>query len=117
MRILEWLGGNDIGASINAIALAALGARPRNPSYPHDGDDFGRCSRLLAVCPEAKVGLDDLAKNGGAVWKALVARWSDIESAYLYDIDLQSKGNRSHTEYRCYLLMQSIIKEAHDASR
>lgn len=108
--ILKWLGGNDVGASSKAIALAAMGEMPPNPSYPHDADDFGRCRRLLALTSDAARGLDILSRKGGPVWAALVARWTDIELAFVED---EKTGWKQHT---CYDLMKSIIHPIEDAS-
>lgn len=116
MKILEWLGrDHGVGLSSKAIALTALGAMPPRPAYPHDGDDFGRCFKLLALCPEAQAGLDILGKEGGPVWQALVPRWKEIEKAWLYDMDLHERGIRDYKQYRCYTLMQSIIRPIEDA--
>lgn len=108
MKILQWLGGGDTGLSSKAIALAALGEMPRRPDYPRDGDDFGRCIRLLALCPDAKVGLERLGKDGGPQWQSLVPRWTDIELAYWQDKDLYERGIRDYKQYKCYDLMRSI---------
>lgn len=117
MRILQWLAGHDKGMSSEAIALTALGEMPKRPNYPHDGDDFGRCWRLLVLCPDAKLGLDRLGVAGGPVWAALIERWPEIEMAYLHDRKLSEAGNRNYQEYKCYDLMQSIIRPIEDASR
>lgn len=117
MNILQWLGGSDVGMSSKALALTALGEMPPRPSYPHDGADFGRCHRLLTLCPDAYVGLERLGKEGGPVWQALVPRWSDIMAAYLHDAALEEKGIRDHKKFKCYDLMQSIIRPIEDASR
>jgi hypothetical protein len=103
--ILEWLGGRDTGLSSMAIALTALGKMPKNPSYPHDGGDFGRCYRLIKAAPGAVLALEVLARDGGPVWAALVRRWAEIEVAYLHDIEHPKT-------YRCFELMQSIIRPA-----
>jgi hypothetical protein len=116
MRILEWLAQDrGVGLSSKAIALTALGEMPKRPNYPHDGDDFGRCYKLLALCPDAKLGLERLGKEGGAVWQALVPRWHEIEVAYLHDMDLYERGERDFNKYKCYSLMQSIIRPIEDA--
>lgn len=116
MKILEWLGRDSgVGLSSKAIALTALGEMPKRPNYPHDGDDVGRCVMLLALCPDAKVGLEILGREGGPVWRALVPRWKEIEAAYLYDMGLHEKGERDYQKYKCYKLMQSIIRPIEDA--
>jgi hypothetical protein len=99
--ILEWLAGDGVGASSKMIALAALSRTPKraDTNYPHDPSDFGRCYRLLAQCPGARAGLDKLGAEAGPVWAALVARWAEIERAFL-----MGEG--------CYELMQSIIRPA-----
>lgn len=118
MKILEWLGQDrGVGLSSKAIALTALNAMPKHPSYPHDGDDFGRCVVLLTLCPAAKDGLAKLATDGGPVWAALVPRWKEIEAAYFRDMDRHEAGNKNWKEYECYPLMQSIIRPIEDAER
>lgn len=118
MKILEWLGlDRGVGLSSKAIALTALGEMPKQPNYPNDGDDFGRCVKLLALCPDAKAGLERLGREGGAVWKALVPRWKDIEIAWLHDMGLHEKGERDYKKYKCYALMQSIIRPIEDAEQ
>jgi len=115
--ILEWLGSNDTGSSSKAIALTALGKMPNEPIYPSDGDDFGRCYRLLKIAPEARRGLDQLEREGGPVWRALVPRWREIEAAYLHDKNLYEAGKRNVDDYRCYELMKSIIYPAEKSLR
>ena len=111
--LLEWLDGRDTGLSSKSIALVALGGKAKeSASYPHDGSDFGRCYRLLQMCPEAKVGLDRLAEVKPLIWKALSERWGDIEEAYHFDKRLYETVGRSAKGYRCYDLMQSIIRPA-----
>ena len=113
--ILGWLGGPGVGESSKAIALAALGKMPMNPSYPLDADDFGRCLRLLELCPEARRGLEKLAKDGGPVWAVLVPRWGEIRAAYLHDLALNVVGGREAKDHRCYELIKSIIRPAERA--
>lgn len=120
MRILQWLAGHDKGLSSEAIALTALGEMPPRPNYPHDGDDFGRCYRLLAACPDAKAGWEKLGRDGGAIWQALFARWTEIEAAYLHDKQIwESDGPRKAKikNLLCFDLMQSIIRPIEDAEQ
>lgn len=109
-EILKWLGGDrGVGSSSKAIALTALGMMPEHPSYPHDPDDFGRCRCLLAKVPYAKRGLAKLATDGGPVWKALAARWNEIDAQFE-----ESERNcwNEQPSGKCYLLMRSIIDPA-----
>jgi hypothetical protein len=100
--ILQWLGGGDTGQSSKALALAALGAMPSRPGHPHDGDDIGRCFRLLDAHPEAQAGLAKLAKDGGPYWSALAAKWSDLRAAYDAETKAGEKG-RTYREMRAIL--------------
>lgn len=109
--ILKWLGGRGVGESSKAIALTALGQMPDHPGYPSDGDDFGRCHRLLEQCPAARVGLTYLGQHGGPAWAALVARWPEITAHYLSDMR-QPVGGKRHD---CYALMKAILDPIEDA--
>lgn len=108
-KILRWLGGDrGVGLSSKAIALAALGEMPKQPNYPHDPDDFSRCKSLLENVPCARRGLEKLATDGGPVWKALAARWDEIDAQFE-----ESERAGWHNEVGdCYRLMRSIIESA-----
>lgn len=117
-EVLKWISEDGNGLSAKAIACAALGQVPKRPNYPHDGDDFGRCYRLLKNVPGASEGLARLGRDGGPMWVALVARWQEIEEAYLHDKALYESGKR-HSDglYKCYDLMKSILRPIEDAER
>jgi hypothetical protein len=117
MEILEWISVDGNGLSAKAIACAALGQVPKRPNYPHDGDDFGRCYRLLIAVPGARAGLERLGKDGGPIWVALVANWPEIEAAYLHDLGLGDDWKANRGKYKCYELMKSIIHPIEDAER
>lgn len=102
LAVVEWLGGNDTGMSSKAVALTALGRMPKPPSYPRDGQDLGRIVRLLDKVPSVSEALPVLAKDGGPVWAALVARWDELVRAY--------RDGRP-----IYELMRSIIHPIEDA--
>lgn len=108
-KILRWLGGDrGVGMSSKAIALAALGEMPKRPNYPHDPDDFSRCKSLLENVPCSRRGLEVLATDGGPVWKALAARWDEIDAKFEESEREGWKGGGGD----CYLLMRSIIEAA-----
>jgi hypothetical protein len=106
--ILRWLGESQgVGMSSKTIALTALGEMPNPPCYPHDPDDFSRCRRLLATIPYAKRGLEKLGVDGGPVWKALAARWGEIDAQFE-----ESERGGWKDDGKCYHLMRSIIDPA-----
>lgn len=115
--VLKWISEDGNGLSAKAIACAALGQVPKRPNYPHDGDDFGRCYRLVKNVPGAAEGLERLGRDGGPMWVALVARWPEIEAAYLHDKDLYEREPRRRDGWKCYDLMKSILHPIEDAER
>jgi hypothetical protein len=53
----------------------------RKYGHPHDGDDFGRCVRLLDAAPELRANLDSI-KSFSPEWNALVTHWDEFEALY-----------------------------------
>jgi hypothetical protein len=78
----EWyLRGWDKGASSKTILAALSGRRGviKQPSVPYDGDDVGRCVRLLEHFPEWRGRLAEV----GAIfpeWVTWAARWDEVEA-------------------------------------
>lgn len=109
LRAVDWPGCGDDGVSSKTVWAHMMGMRVAMPSgrdAPHDPDDFGRCSRLLAA-PWAfgwRERLHELAPFSPA-WAGLVARWSELEALFaeeyptgaapkLYDAMKQCRGER-----------------------
>lgn len=83
-RALEWFAGSDTGASSKTIANHMLGLEQEKPfgiAEPSDGDDLGRCLRLLAKIPEweARIGEMEALSN---TWAALVPTLGGAEGAH-----------------------------------
>ncbi len=109
-RRAEWLKLHDSGLSSSCIADKMCGMIPTG-GYPHDGDDFGRCERLLILYPAWRGRLGEMASVNEA-WSALVARWDEIALAWRHDAELwRSKGRMAEHGHRwlCYPLMRSIL--------
>jgi hypothetical protein len=102
-RRARWLAMHDAGTSSETIAEKMCGIPHRYAGHPHDGDDFGRCHRLLCLYPEWRARLGEMA-SVDAYWAALVPRWSEIEAAYRADL-AKEIGKRA----ACYDLMRSIL--------
>ena len=105
-RALDWIVGNDCGVSSTAIWAHMMGRKPRvfcGVAYPLDPDDFGRCHRLLALIPEWRPRITEMAKYGRE-WAGLSARWADVEASYEREV-----GDRRHGMAReTYDLMKAI---------
>jgi hypothetical protein len=102
-RELEWILGCDVGTS-SAALLWVLGksqdARhraylrlPRDrdgevrwdaDAIPHDGDDLGRCVRLLDRFPEWRWRLSEVGERL-VRWRPFVARWGELEALFRSD--------------------------------
>ena len=79
--VLRWMSGSDTGLSSEAIALRWLGLEIPGDSfgggwhYPYDGDDFGRCYRLLQQCPFIDI---KIMEGCNPTWDNLVKVWSTL---------------------------------------
>lgn len=85
-RALEWITGGDTGRSsktIWAVMMGAVNERARAFEYspPLDPSDFGRCYRLLALVPEWRPRLGEVAARFPE-WRGLVEAWSELTTMY-----------------------------------
>ena len=115
-RRAAWLVLHDSGLSSCCIADVMCGMQPTR-NHPHDGEDFGRCERLLMLYPEWRARLGEMAIVSRH-WDALVPRWDEVVVAWRHDIELwRAKGRKvKHEEYRCYPLMRSILASVKEAA-
>jgi hypothetical protein len=106
----RWLDLGDNGISSETIAAVMCGAPfdHRRHGHPHDGDDFGRCHRLLCLYPQWRERLD-LMRGVSPAWDALVSRWTEIEAAY--KADLANREGRA-----CWTLMREILEPVERAT-
>jgi hypothetical protein len=103
-----WLKLHDNGLSSECIAEVMCGMKPSG-DHPWDGDDFGRCERLLILYPEWRARLDEMRKVS-PIWNTLVKRWNEIVIAWRHDAELYKRQPRARTGWMCYPLMQSIVR-------
>ncbi|HBT01616.1 MAG TPA: hypothetical protein DEB47_17570, partial [Citreicella sp.] len=75
--LAEWLEGRHTGASSKAIVAHLVGGTKQDGSYPLDGEDFGRCERLLTEVPSLRPMFHRMAEVN-AYWAALVPEWQRI---------------------------------------
>lgn len=84
-RALEWALGDDTGTSSKALMRVMLGQKLNSGyCYPHDGQDLGRCVRLLDKIPEWRLRLPEM-KEVGPEWAALIDLWDELEAMYRAD--------------------------------
>jgi hypothetical protein len=81
-RATTW-AANGSGASAKAIFGVMTGNPPADGfCYPHDGDDFSRCHKLLALIPEWRARLGEMATIGPE-WAALASHWDELDALYV----------------------------------
>ena len=81
-KLAAWLMGPDTGLSSLAMLSKLEGIKTRDPeAWPRDAGDFGRCLGLLAVAPEYRDRMSEIATISPE-WSAIVDRWSELEALY-----------------------------------
>lgn len=107
-NVMLWMLNGKVGASSKAMA-AHLCGQACDGSYPHDPDDLNRCLLFLEAVPEARSELPRMATLN-KTWAALVARWDEIEAAFLEEAGRDCcRATRAPNTYR---LMREVIDGA-----
>ncbi len=82
----KWREGPDTGASSLTLCRKLAGATflidqlLDGPRIPYDGDDFGRCHRLLRAIPGWRGRIGEMRDVPG--WAPLVDAWDELETLY-----------------------------------
>ena len=83
--IYEWASCWDTGISSKTIWSVCTGSdrfeEDELGAPPQDPADFGRCCRLLALAPQWKARLGEVATKYPA-WSMIVANWDTLEALY-----------------------------------
>ena len=105
-KVLAWFGAGRVGASSRAMALAVCGING-DADHPWDPDDLNRCLLFLEAVPEARSHMEKVASLS-PTWGRLVARWDEIEAAFLSEVGRDWCKARSAP--KTYALMKKIIE-------
>jgi len=106
VRALRWASDGDVGVSSMTIYRHMLGLiGPNAPAdeqdvdfgWPHDVADLNRCLGLLALIPEWKPRMVEMAAYGGG-WKPLAENWDSLEQCFLKEAGLNWSKTRSAPE-------------------
>ena len=104
-RLAQWLISQDTRLSSMTLVAHLSGVTPASRVYyPADPDDLGRCIRLLALMPEYRARLPEMA-DVSPVWRALVEHWDELEQLY----DSEAHTGRAP---QCYNRMRELIEAA-----
>ena len=78
-----WIVGGDTGVSSKTIWAVMMGTTDALdwPGTPMDSGDFGRCYRLLALFPEWRPRLPEVAAKFPE-WGPLVTAWDELTALY-----------------------------------
>lgn len=78
----EWYRSWDTGvSSLTIFSVFMRYGRPTTPDIPRDPADFGRCYRLLALKPDWRAELQQVASRYPA-WQPLVDCWNELSLLY-----------------------------------
>jgi hypothetical protein len=109
----EWLLSEDTGISSRTIFAVMTGSKiggSFGPDVPHDPSDFGRCYRLLALFPEWRERLTEVAEQF-PMWRPMVDAWGELTDLY----EEESK-NADRKAPKLYSRMQALIDEGRIAA-
>jgi len=88
--LLKWLLSDDTGISSKNIIRRFLNLPTESFGWPHDAADFGRCYRMLKLCPFIDISI---MKDVDRIWADLVDKWQEVSNLYeknisreIYDI-------------------------------
>lgn len=113
----DWPESDDTGMSSKAIyrhmqrgpafaedAFRFGGARV---PFPLDPGDFGRCYRLLALAPQWRGRMNEMAQHGGG-WAALAPAWDELTAVYEAEVGATYRGSAPKLYARMKELLTSV---------
>ena len=89
MKPMDWIISGDTGASSKTIFAVMVGSKTVRPDVPHDPSDFGRCYRLLALFPEWRSRLHEVAEKY-PMWGPLIGAWDELSALYEYEAAMKT---------------------------
>jgi hypothetical protein len=98
MTPIDWLMSRDTGISSKTICSVLTGSKaPDWHDTPGDPDDFGRCYRLLALFPDWRARMPEVAAKYPK-WGPMVAAWDELTA--LYEQCSDKDGHYTRESYR-----------------
>lgn len=88
MKPIDWIIQGETGISSKTIWYVMMGGTEPNNKWfggvPGDSSDFGRCYKLLALFPEWRARMPEVATINPE-WTALVRHWDELTALYEQD--------------------------------
>jgi hypothetical protein len=110
MTPIDWLLNGETGVSSKTICAVMTGSVAHYNDVPHDPSDFGRCYKLLALFPEWRARLHEVAEKF-PMWGPMVEAWDELTA--LYEEETKSKSGKAP---KLYDRMQVLIDEGRIAA-
>jgi hypothetical protein len=108
----RWPVSDDTGLSSRAIYEHMRYGGARKADHPWDPSDFGRCYRLLALAPDWRARIGEMATYG-KVWARLAAAWDELTALYEAEVDTSALPHRAKAKNgmapRLYERMKDVI--------
>lgn len=109
MTPIDWLLNGETGVSSKTICAVMTGSVARDNDVPHDPSDFGRCYKLLALFPEWRERLGEVAAKF-PMWGPMVEAWDELAALY------EEETKAGHKAPKLYERMQTLIDEGRIAA-
>lgn len=109
--IEDWPRSDDTGMSSRTIYAHMRGGHPALPAFPLDPSDFGRCYRLLALAPDWRLRIREMAAYGPE-WQRLADAWDELSGLYESEVDtsvIPHRAREGGIAPRLYERMKELI--------
>lgn len=110
----QWFLCGDTGLSSRTIYAVMMERPEKNPSWPHDADDFGRCYRLLKRFPEWRHRLLEM-KLAHPAWEPFVTVWDELTGLYEAICDVNGHLQKERVPHT-YNAFSKCIRAVDDAA-
>ena len=102
-----WIANGEKGNSSETMWNCLIDNQEKyRINHPYDGDDFGRCYKLLETVPEWKKELYKL-KTLSKAWENLVNNWDKLTEMYKTNVRENWENSK---DVGMYEFMQTLIQ-------
>ena len=109
MSPIDWLLNGNTGVSSKTICAVMNGCTYNYADVPHDPSDFERCYQLLALFPEWRARLHEVADQF-PIWGPMIAAWDELTALY------EEERKLGPSAPKLYARMRQLVDECRSAT-